>query len=73
MVFKPFRRPYETWGWHWGLPLRLPRGLVFFPPGDLTYGTLQGHFDDVREVGAGHGMCRGSVAFSHVWEATLFN
>ena len=46
---------------------------MFFPSGDLTYGTLQGHFDDVREVGAGHGMCRGSVAFSHVWEATLFN
>ena len=24
---------------------------MFLPPGDLTYGTLQGHFDDVREVG----------------------
>lgn len=54
-----------------GCPLDSHEVWCFSPSGDLTYGTLQGHFDDVREVGAGHGMCGGPL-LGHVWEATLF-
>lgn len=68
---------------YWDLASRIIKGQWWFPnpsegllkpgggSGDLTYGTLQGHFDDVREVGAGHGICGGPL-LGHVWEATLF-